>query len=89
MSKQETQCASFQQSSREPWSTFFGTIWDPLFKVNEVNKILKIADINDILIDIDETLVVKRSDDEMLTEQGLYALAISSKKEVAKELRIF
>lgn len=66
----------------------FGTIWDPLFKVEEVNKILNMDDINDALKDFDDTYRVKKENDEMLTEQGLYALTFSSKKEVAKELRI-
>lgn len=89
MSNQETNTMRiFSTEFQGAMINIFGTIWDPLFKVNEVNKICKIADINDILIDFDETLVVKRSDDEMLTEQGLYALTVSSKKEVAKELRI-
>ena len=89
MSKQETNTMRiFFTEFKGAMINIFGTIWDPLFKVNEVNEIFKIADINDILMNFDETLVVKRNDDEMLTEQGLYALAFSSTKEVAKEVRI-
>lgn len=63
----------------------FGTQHKPLFKVCEVNEILKCDDIRETINDLSDEWKVKEDDEEMLTEQGLYALLFAYKKEIANE----
>lgn len=67
----------------------FGTITKPLYKVCEVNDILRFDDINEKIKDFGKKWKVTIDDEEMLTQFGVYELTIMSQSVVADEFRMW
>ncbi len=78
--------------------TIYGTYEEPLFKAKDIGDLLDIKNIRDTIKDFDDACKIKinvgnadvgnnKSDTWFLTEDGLYEVIFTSRKQIAKDFK--